>query len=68
MASVAKTIELSAESSDGFEAAIRQGIARACDSVNDVTGAWIKEQKIVVENGAVSAYQVHMKVTFIIRD
>ncbi len=33
-----------------------------------VEGAWIKEQKVIVEDGEVSAYRVTMKVTFVLKD
>ncbi len=65
---VAKVIELSCSSTESFGDAIRQGIARAHTSVDDVRGAWIKEQKVVVEAGEITEYRVDMKVTFLVRD
>lgn len=64
--SVAKTIEISAESSRGFDDAIQKGITRANQTVKNVEGAWVKEQQVVVENGKVTAYRVHLKVTFLL--
>lgn len=64
--SVAKVIEVSASSKTSFEDAINQGIARACDTVANVRGAWIKEQKVSVEDGRITAYRVNMQVTFVI--
>lgn len=64
--SVAKVLELTARSSESFEDAIEQGIAKATDSVRNVQGAWVKEQKVEVENGAISAFQVDLKVTFLV--
>ncbi len=66
--SVAKIIEISAASSKSFEDAIAQGVSKASDSLSDVTGAWISEQKVVVKNGKVTEYRVQMKVTFVLRD
>ncbi|HRA15190.1 MAG TPA: dodecin family protein [Giesbergeria sp.] len=66
--SVAKVIEVSATSAKSFEDAINQGIARACDSVKNVRGAWIKEQKVSVEDGRITAYRVNMQITFIVGD
>ncbi len=66
--SVAKVIEVSATSSTSFEEAIKEGIARACDSVNNVRGAWIKEQKVSVQDGRITAYRVNMQVTFVVGD
>lgn len=64
--SVAKVIEISATSQTSFEEAINEGIARACDTVSNVRGAWIKEQKVSVEDGRITAYRVNMQVTFVI--
>ena len=65
---VAKVIEISASSREGFEEAIRQGIHRAADSVEDIRGAWIKEQKVVVEKGEIKEYRVDMNVTFVVHE
>lgn len=66
--SVAKVIEISANSSESFEDAIRQGIERAEKSVRNVRGAWIAEQKVDVENGRIVDYRVDLKVTFLLDD
>jgi hypothetical protein len=63
--SVAKVIEITSTSQEGFAEAIKQGIARATETINDVRGAWIKEQKVVVENGQITEFRVDMKVTFV---
>lgn len=63
---VAKVIEITADSPESFEDAINQGIAKASDSLHSVQGAWIKEQKVTVENGKVTSYRVDLKVTFIL--
>ena len=62
----AKVIEVSATGKTSFEDAINEGIARACDTVANVRGAWIKEQKVSVEDGRITAYRVNMQVTFVI--
>jgi dodecin len=64
--SVAKIIEISSESDKSFEDAITQGIARAEKSLKNVKGAWIAEQKVVVEKGKPVGYRVDMKVSFIL--
>ena len=65
--SVAKVIEVIAQSSISFEDAMQKGISRATDSLSDVTGAWIKDQKVVVSNGKIVEYRVMMKVTFVLK-
>ncbi len=64
---VAKVTELSASSSKSFEDAIDQGIGRASQTLDNITGAWIQELKVDVQNGKVKAYRVNMKVTFVLR-
>ena len=63
---VAKVTEISTSSSKGFEDAIAKGIARANETLDDITGAWIQEQKVDVVNGRITAYRVNMKVTFVL--
>lgn len=64
--SVAKVIEVSASSPTSFEDAINQGISRASDTIDNVRGAWIKEQKVSIQNGKIVAYRVNMQVTFVL--
>jgi hypothetical protein len=64
--SVAKIIEISAESPTSFEDAIVQGITKASKTVHGIKSAWVKEQHVVVENGKVSLYRVDLKVTFVL--
>jgi flavin-binding protein dodecin len=65
--SVAKTSEITASSSKSFEEAIRKGIDKMSKTVNNIEGAWVKEQKVVVSDGEITAYRVTMKVTFIVK-
>jgi flavin-binding protein dodecin len=65
--SVAKTSEITSSSSKSFEDAIRHGIGRMSKTVDKIESAWVKEQKVVVKDGEVTAYRVTMKVTFIVK-
>ena len=64
--SVGKVIEITAESNQNFEDAIRKGIKRANQTVKNVQSAWIKEQQVVVENGEPTRFRVNMNVTFLL--
>ena len=66
--SVARIFELSSTSDKGFEDAIQQGIARATQTLRQVTGAWIKEQRVELDNGRIVGYQVNMLITFLPED
>lgn len=63
---VAKVIELTAQSSERFEDAIRQAITKAGDTVRNIKSAWVKEQQVVVEDGEIAAFRVDLKVTFVL--
>lgn len=66
--SLAKIIELSAESETSFEDAINQGIQTASQTVQNIKGAWVKEQQVIVDGGKVVAYRVDLKVTFVVSE
>ena len=66
--SVAKITEISAESPDSFDDAVRVGIARASKTIHNIKSAWVAEQHAVVENGEVAGYRVHLRLTFILDD
>lgn len=66
--SVAKNIEITASSAIGFDDAIKLGIARAAKTINNIRGAWIKEQKVEVSNGNVTEFRVTMVLTFVLTD
>ena len=66
MTSVAKVIEITSESTESFEDAIRKGVQKASETVDDIKGAWVKEQLVRVENGEVVGFRVDLKVTFVI--
>ena len=65
---IAKVIELSATSEKGFEDAMIQGLARASTTIENIRSAWVKEQRVDVENGRIKRFQVNMQVTFVLKD
>lgn len=67
-ATVARVTEITSSSTESFDDAIQSGIERACRTLENVTGAWIQEQKIDIRDGKISAYRVNMKITFVLRD
>lgn len=66
--SVAKIIEISSSSSKGFEDAIQRGISRAAETIQNIQGAWVSEQKVVVEQGKVVDYRVTLRLTFLLQE
>ena len=66
--SVARITEIIASSKKGFDDAVVKGMKRADKTLKNVKGAWISDQKVVVEKGEIVEYRVIMKVTFVLED
>ncbi len=66
--SIAKVTEVIASSTKSFEDAVSSGITRADKTLKNITGAWVKDQSVVVEKGKVTEYRVVLKVTFVLKD
>ncbi len=64
--SVAKVTEITSSSTESFQDAVDKGIARASKTIRNISGAWVQEEKVVVEGGRVKEYRVNMKVTFLL--
>jgi flavin-binding protein dodecin len=64
--SIAKVIELTASSSKSFEDAIQLGIEKSGETLRNVKGAWVSEQKVDVEGGKVVAYRVTLRISFVV--
>lgn len=67
MSSVAKVIEIIASSEVSFDDAVKNGIAKASESVKNITSAWIQDQSVKVKDGKVTKYRVVLKVTFVVK-
>ena len=65
---VARVTEISSTSSKSFEDAVQQGVARACKTLRNVRGAWIKEQRVDILDNQITQYQVNLIVTFVLDD
>lgn len=65
---VARVTEIIASSTVSFEDAVAVGVARACKTLQNVTGAWVQDQKVEIEGGVIKSYRVNLKVTFILND
>ena len=63
---IAKTIEIIAASTTSIEDAVKQGIAKAGETVKKIEGFWVKDIKGVVRNNAVTEWRVILALTFIV--
>jgi len=66
---VAKVTEIKVSSTKSFDDAIREGITRANQTLENVKSAWIKDFEVMIDDqGQITEYRVLMKVTFVIKD
>lgn len=63
---VAKTIEIISSSSESIEAAIRDGIAKASETVKGIEGAWVQDTKVIIRDNRVAEWRVSLKITFVV--
>ena len=65
---VARVTEVSSSSKKSFEDAVEKGVERACKTLNNVTGAWVKDQEVSIKDGKVDQFIVKMKISFVLND
>ncbi|MGY6532845.1 dodecin family protein [Glycocaulis sp.] len=65
---VARVTEISATSPKSFDDAVQHGIARAGKTLRNMKSAWVKEQKVVIEDGKVTMFKVNLAVTFVLEE
>ncbi|GEP04319.1 dodecin family protein [Methylobacterium oxalidis] len=63
---VVKFIELSAQSPQSYEDAIRQAVETASATLRNIQSVWVKEFEAVVENDRISQFRVNVKLSFLI--
>jgi dodecin len=64
--SVAKVVELTASSPTSFEDAVKSGIEKAAETLRNIQGAWVSEEKVDVEDGKIAAFRVTLRITFLV--
>ncbi|GMA25409.1 hypothetical protein GCM10025864_31680 [Luteimicrobium album] len=64
--SVARITHISARSDTSFDDAVRIGVERAAQTLRNVSGAWVKDQKVKVEDGRIVSWQVVLEVSFVL--
>jgi flavin-binding protein dodecin len=65
---VARVTEMIASSEKSFGDAVKVGVARACKTLKNVSGAWVKDQKVVIVKNKIVEYRVGLKVTFVLEE
>ncbi|MGH7541219.1 MAG: dodecin family protein [Gemmatimonadota bacterium] len=67
MASIAKVIEVIAESDKSFDDAVKNALAEAARTVDDIRSIWVENLTAMVEGNEITAYRVNAKVTFVVK-
>ena len=63
---VAKTVELISSSTQSIEAAVRDGIAKASETIHGIEGAWVKGTKAIIRDNKIAEWRVTLKITFVV--
>jgi flavin-binding protein dodecin len=66
--SIYKVIEIIGSSSDSWEDAAKQAIARASKSLEELRVAEVVEQDLKIEDGVVVAYRTKLRISFKFKD
>ena len=66
--SVARVTEVISSSPTSFDDAIKAGVDRATKTLDNVTSAWVQDQKCIINDGAIVEYRVNLKITFVLKD
>jgi flavin-binding protein dodecin len=62
-----KVIEIVGISDRGFEDAVKQGLHKASETIDGITGAEVLKQTARVDNKMITQYHVNMKVAFAVK-
>ena len=66
--SVARVTEVISSSTTSFDDAIKAGVERATRTLDNITSAWVQDQKCTISDGKIVEYRVALKITFILKD
>lgn len=64
--SIIRSIEVIAQSPDGFDEACRQAVREASKTVRGIRSFWIKNAECVVEDDEITQFRVNGKLSFLV--
>lgn len=67
MSSIAKVIEVIAESEKSWDDAAKNALREASKTIDDIREIWISSMKAIVEKNKVVRYRVTAKITFVLK-
>ena len=65
--SVAKVIELTAESSESWEAAAQEAVKEASKTIDNIKSLYVKDMLAGTDGDEITSYLVNAKVTFMVK-
>jgi flavin-binding protein dodecin len=66
--SIFRSIEVIAQSPNGFDEACREAIREASKTLRGIRSFWIKNAECVVENDQVTMFRVNGKISFLVEE
>jgi flavin-binding protein dodecin len=67
MSSIAKVIEVIAESDTSWDDAVKNALTEASKTVEGIKEIWVSGMKAIVENNKVVRYRITAKITFVLK-
>jgi flavin-binding protein dodecin len=65
---IVRSIEVIAQSSNGFDDACKEAIREASKTLRGIKSFWIKNAECVVEGDRIVTYRVNGKISFIVEE
>ena len=66
MSSIVKVTEVIAQSTKGFDDAVRNAVKEASKSIRGIRSVWIDNFKCEVQNDRIVEYRVNAKISFVV--
>lgn len=66
---IAKVIEITSESPNGYDDAVSRGVQEASKTIDRIQSAWVKDHEVLIgPEGRPESHRVDLKVTFLVSD
>ena len=66
MPSIAKVIEIIAESDKSWDDAAKNAVKEASKSIRDIKHLYVKDMQAIVEDGKIEKYRLNANITFVV--
>ncbi|MBV8521410.1 MAG: dodecin domain-containing protein [Acetobacteraceae bacterium] len=66
--SIVRSIEVIAQSPNGFDAACQEAIREASKTLRGIRSFWIKNAECIVDEDQITMYRVNGKISFLVED